>query len=246
MQNNFNHREWGALASSQEEIKSYLRNPNPIHNIEGDESGRKGRKRWQYPLSTMEILLQLPAEVAWSVSNILNSRVRACERDTKGGKRSWSVELVAEWPVSQALAGQMERGKRRIQFKGRGNMKASVGDDLNKMQGDGLKDYLVILRCVSYGKEITVPKYESKGKPFSFTFQSGGGNALQVSAFSEKAQTGVSEKEERKELDVREDKLSMTQKAMIVNDFLASFSSLYEGSTMEERADMLLKIVDES
>ncbi|KAF8849501.1 hypothetical protein BDZ45DRAFT_229958 [Acephala macrosclerotiorum] len=248
--NNFSHLEWGALACSQEEIKSYLRNhePNPkFEKIEGDKSKRWDRGRWQYPMSTMEILLQLPAEVAWSVSNILDSRVEASERerDWKGEKRSWSVELAAEWPVSGAAGGGMERGKQRIQFKGRRNLKAQAEADLKKMQHDGLRDYLVILRSATHGKEITVPKYESKAQPFPLAFRSGVRTAPSPSTFAERAKTRFSEKEERREKDVGEEELSMKQKAMIINDFLASFSTLYDGGEREERAELMLKIANE-
>ncbi|CZR65914.1 uncharacterized protein PAC_15814 [Phialocephala subalpina] len=207
---------------------------------------RKNRNvpRWQYPMSTMDILLQLPAEVAWSVSNILNARIIAREIDRKGEKMNWSVELVAEWPVPAAVSRDMAEGKRCIQFKFRSNTKARAEKDLKKMERGKVNDYLVTLRSVTHGKEITVPMSGSKRGSFSFTFKA---EARKDQApYSEKVQTGFCEMEEKKMSGVGEDKLSMKQKAMIINDFLASFSALHDGSTREKRAGLLMKIVDES
>lgn len=74
----------------------------------------------------MDVLLSVPAEVAWSVSNILDAKNKAV--DHRGRKRTWVIELVSEWP--ETLSDAHWRGTKKKK----------------EVRECDLKDYLVILK----------------------------------------------------------------------------------------------------
>lgn len=93
---NLSHREWGRLAASQKEIASYLSNEVKDEN--------PTIRRWQSRMRTMDILLSLLAEVAWSVTNIVDERNKLSDHGRRGRKKNYVVELVSEWPVTNKLS----------------------------------------------------------------------------------------------------------------------------------------------